>query len=345
MLGIDRQVLRAAWTLFLFALVLVGLYEISHTVVIFALALFMANLLFPVVELVQRTFPRGMSRPLALAVVYLALLGILSYAGVMMGSRIAEEAAGLARRLPEVIESDPLGNLPLPAWLEPSRSKVNQAVRDRVDGLEKDVLPMLSDAGKQVLTGAGSLLSLILVPILSFFFLKDGLAMRGAIVELFHPNVQVVANEILVDLQKLLSQYIRALVLLSIASFLAILIFLSLTGAPYALLLAGIAAILEFVPVVGPLTAAAVIILVAAFSSYTHLLWLVGFLAVYRIFQDYVLNPHLMSEGVELHPVLVLFGVVAGEQVAGIPGMFFSVPLIAALRVVAIRMRSWQSVR
>lgn len=65
MLGIDRRVLSAAWTLFLFVLVLVCLYEISHTLVIFALALFMSNLLSPVVEMVQRGFPgecRGRSR-------------------------------------------------------------------------------------------------------------------------------------------------------------------------------------------------------------------------------------------------------------------------------------------
>jgi predicted PurR-regulated permease PerM len=47
----------------------------------------------------------------------------------------------------------------------------------------------------------------------------------------------------------------------------------------------------------------------------------------------------LMSSGVAIHPLLVLFGVLAGEQVAGIPGMFFSVPVMAALRVVLVRVR------
>jgi predicted PurR-regulated permease PerM len=63
---------------------------------------------------------------------------------------------------------------------------------------------------------------------------------------------------------------------------------------------------------------------------------------VYRIFQDYVLNPYLMSAGVEIHPLLVLFGVLAGEEIAGVPGMFFSVPLIAALRVILVRLSKRQ---
>jgi predicted PurR-regulated permease PerM len=78
---------------------------------------------------------------------------------------------------------------------------------------------------------------------------------------------------------------------------------------------------------------------VAVFNGYAHPLWLIVILSVYRVFQDYVLNPYLMSAGVEVHPVLVLLGVIVGEQLAGIPGMFFSVPAIAALRVILARMR------
>jgi len=61
------------------------------------------------------------------------------------------------------------------------------------------------------------------------------------------------------------------------------------------------------------------------------------FLGAYRIFQDYVLSPQLMSAGMELHPLLVVFGVFAGEQIAGIPGAFLSVPVMAVLRMIYAR--------
>jgi predicted PurR-regulated permease PerM len=63
------------------------------------------------------------------------------------------------------------------------------------------------------------------------------------------------------------------------------------------------------------------------------------FWAAFRVFQDYVLNPYLMSAGIELHPLLVLFGVLAGEKIGGIAGMFFSIPAIAILRVVYDRLK------
>jgi len=78
---------------------------------------------------------------------------------------------------------------------------------------------------------------------------------------------------------------------------------------------------------------------VAVFAGYPHILAILIFLGAYRVFQDYILNPHLMSSGVALHPILVIFGALAGEALAGVPGMFLSVPVLATLRVVLVRIR------
>ncbi len=130
-----------------------------------------------------------------------------------------------------------------------------------------------------------------------------------------------------------------ALVLLSISSFIANSIFLGATGAPYAILLAGISAIGEFLPVVGPASGAAIVLAVTGLSGYSHLIGFLLFWIVFRMFQDYVVNPYVMGKGVELNPLLVLFGVLAGEQISGVAGMFFSVPTIATLRVVYVRLQ------
>jgi predicted PurR-regulated permease PerM len=339
MLGIDRRVLRGAWTVFLFLLALAIIYQIRRELVLFAFALFLANLLSPVVERVHWLIPPSGSRGPAAALVYLALTGIFIAVAVPLVTKIAEEAAALAVRLPAEIQQDPLGSLKLPDWLEPVRPRVAQAIRDRTEQFSQDILPMLSSAGQQVLSGLGSLLSMILIPILSFFLLKDGITIRRSLVQAVDPGARVLVDGILTDLHLLVARYMRALLFLALATFISYLSFLSLMGVSYALLLAGIAATLEVIPVVGPLTAAAVVLLVAVFSGFPHLLLLIAFLGGYRVFQDYVLSPYLMSEGVELHPVMVLLGVIAGERLGGIPGMFFAVPLIAGLRAVLARMR------
>jgi predicted PurR-regulated permease PerM len=340
MFGLDRRTLHVAWTLFLFALALAAIYSMRRTLVIFTLALFLAHLLGPVVQFAQRFVPQRTSRTLALLIVYVVLLGAITTALIQLGSRIGQQATLLAGKLPAAMQTeDPFKDFPLPTWLEPARDRVTEVVRQRVEDLDKQVLPILSRAGEQILSGLGNVLSVILIPILSFFFLKDGTAMRAHIVQRFAPAQQTLVNEIFLDLHVSLAQYIRALVLLALATLIFYFAFLGSVGISFAILLAGIAAMLEFIPVVGPMIGGAVILVVAVFTHYPHIWWIVVFLGVYRIFQDYVLNPYLMSSGVEIHPLLVLFGVLAGEEVAGIPGMFFSVPIMAALRVLVHNLR------
>jgi predicted PurR-regulated permease PerM len=301
--------------------------------------LLLANRVRPLVDLVERFFPVRINRTLSLAIVYLAFIGGLVSVAFFLGSKIVEQATALAVRLPEALKSNPLDRLPLPYWFEPARASLNQFLKERLQQLGPNILPALGQAGKQIVIGINGLLMIILIPILSFLFLRNGREIRLAIVELFPEARRSLVDGILHELHVVLTQYVRALIFLSLATFTSFSIALSALAAPYAVLLAGFAAALEVIPVLGPLVAALTILMVAWLSGYSHLLFLAIFLGLYRIFQDYVLNPYLMSAGVEVPPLLILFGLLAGEQLAGIPGMFFSVPMIAAVRVVLARMR------
>jgi predicted PurR-regulated permease PerM len=126
----------------------------------------------------------------------------------------------------------------------------------------------------------------------------------------------------------------RALVLLGVVASLAYGLFFSLVGVPYGILLAAVALPLEFIPMVGPLAGATVVLLVAGLSGSHHLLAIFLFLVVFRFFQDYVVSPQLLSAGMKLHPLLVIFGVLAGASIAGVAGSFLSVPVLAGLRIV-----------
>ena len=338
MLGIDRSAVRVTWTVFLIALTIAMAYAARHAILLFILAIFFAYMLAPVVEYLDQWTPRRLSRKLSLAAVYTVLISLLILAGVSFGSRLSEQGTALLTRLPELLKSQNMEVRALPSWLEPYRARIVDAIRVQTESGLHQIVPMLQSFGLRIATLAGGVLFFVLVPILSFFFLKDAKEMRRNLLGFFYgsPN-QAALEEVLDDLHLLFGKYIRALVTLSAATFVFYLIFLEITEVPYSALLAAIAAPLEFIPVLGPLTASVIILLVAAFSGYPHLLWIVVFLGCYRIFQDYILAPFLMSEGVELHPLLVIFGVLAGEEIGGVWGMFLSVPFLAALRVILVR--------
>jgi predicted PurR-regulated permease PerM len=339
-LGIDPKAARVAWTVFLLALLLATAYAVRETLAVFVIALLFAYLLAPLVGFVGRVTPRQVSPPIALAIVYLVLVGAIITLFLTLGSRLADEANNLAMQLPALVRNPTwMQRIPLPAWLEPARANLIQRVQDQLSSGGQQILPYIKGLGGQLVSGARYALYLILTPILAFFFLKDGAAIREElVVALVEERRRSVVDNILEDINLLLGEYIRALVILSAASFTAFSLFLGLSGAPYAVLLAGVAALGEFIPVVGPAAAGLIVLVVISLSGYTHVLLFVVFGLLFRVLQDYIVSPYVMSKGVQLNPMLVLFGVLAGEQVGGVLGIFLSVPVLAILRVMFIRL-------
>jgi predicted PurR-regulated permease PerM len=155
---------------------------------------------------------------------------------------------------------------------------------------------------KTLLIFAGNLLFVVLIPILAFFFVKDAPQIKDAVLQWLSPMApHGKLSRIVSDLDDAMGQYVRALGLLSLATLIAYAVFFSAIELPYGILLATIAAILEIIPLLGPLAAALVALFVAAAVGYDHLLWIVAFILGYRIFQDYVLSPHLITDQTREH--------------------------------------------
>jgi predicted PurR-regulated permease PerM len=180
-------------------------------------------------------------------------------------------------------------------------------------------------------------LNLFIIPILSFLILKDGRLIRDAILEIFDGNGH--AEGFLTDAHKLLLEYMRALLYLCLATLISFTIALNLMHVRYANLLGLIAFMLEFIPLAGPLASAVIIIGFSEFNHYDHVPWIIAFLLAYRLFQDYVLSPHLMKKGVKLDPLLILFGIFAGGEIGNVSGIFLSVPLLALMRLMFYELR------
>lgn len=335
MLGLDRNAARYTWTA-VFILVLVRLlYILRETLFVFVLALLLAYLLWPLVKLLDRRLP-GRSKVLALTIVYLALVAILSVVGIAIGTRVVEQATSLTAKLPELLLKLQTPVVPAVSHSNPTvRGTVFSTVQQQVAIHSRDILGMLSNAALGVMSRAGNLIFVVLVPILSFFFLKDGHEIRSSALGLFTAGVRRdTVERIALDLHVLLAQYMRALVLMGMVASLSYGLFFSAMGVPYGVLLAVVAFPLEFVPMVGPLAGAVIVLLVAGLSGSHHLLAIFLFLIAFRFFQDYVVSPQLLSAGMKLHPLLIIFGVLAGASIAGVPGSFLSVPVLATLRIV-----------
>jgi predicted PurR-regulated permease PerM len=326
MLGIDVRVARTTWTAAVVLLAMALVWWMRNTLFLFTIAMMFAYLLYPLFDAIDRRMP-GRSRTYALALTYVFVLGVMGAFAAFIGERVAGEAAQLAEQARQPGFADQVRN-----W-----QVLGFPVGEQIDLHYREIVGQLPRLSLSVLAAFSNVVYAIIVPIIAFFILRDGRRIRDSLLELTGRREAI--EDLLFDAHLLMLQYMRALLVLCMATFVSFTIVLSALSLPYAVLLAAVAFPLEFIPLLGPLTAAALIIGVSVFSGYPHVLWVVAFLGAYRLFQDYVLSPHLMSKGVALHPALVIFGVLAGDELGGAAGVFLSVPVLALLRLAYHRLQ------
>ena len=332
MLAFHPRAASIAWTVALVGGVFALLYAIRNTLFVFVLAVFVAYALYPPVRLLLRVARRRLSRTAATTVVFAVLAILIGGVFAFTGPLIADQTARLTEQLP-ALSRDPnmLERLPLPDWLAPYRTRVMDFIREHADEVAAYAGSAAKGLGSFVLNAGALALLAVLIPILAFMMITTAPAIREGLLQWTrggeHPMMW---QRIVDDLDTLLGGYIRALLVLTLATMVIYSVVFSIAGVPYGLLLALAAGALEFIPVVGPLAGAILCLAVAGFGGYDHLWLLIFFMGIYRLFQDYVLNPYLMSNSVAVPPLLVLFGLLAGEELAGLPGIFLSTPVLAA---------------
>lgn len=338
MLLADSRTARVLVTVLLFALGLGFLYVASSTLIAFLFAIFFAYLMSPLVNHLEKLL-RGRNR--AIAVIYTLLLALVVLFFVAMGPRVTREGARLGHSIPDLL--DQLGSGQIATQLQQQHGW-NRATTEFVQSLlinhKNDITQLAQRIGLRIADVAKQAWLLFVVPLLSIFFLKDGRAFSDFLLSTIQsrPQREFLEN-VLNDLNQMLAHFIRAQLTLAALTLVMYSAFLGAMGVPYALVLGTIGGVLEFVPVVGPLAGALTIVSVVLLMSYPHWLVLIVFLGIWRLIQDYVSSPRIMGESMELHPLAAIFGVMAGGEVAGILGIYLSIPVMASLRIVFRRWR------
>ena len=337
---IDTRTVRILSTALLFALALAFLYVARHTLIAFLFAVFFAYLVEPAVSRVEK-WTKG--RGTAVAAIYLLIAVVLITFFFFVGPKIGREAQKLSKALPALLDQVSSGNIAVTIGLEHgwSGSTILQA-QSFLASHRDDLLNLAQRAGIRIAGAAQESWLLIVVPILAVFFLKDGRTFGEAALSFVHTAPQKEFLEgVRGDLNQMLAHFIRAQLTLAAFSLIAYTSVMGLMRVPYTLVLGTAGGIMEFIPVVGPLVAALVIVGVALLMSYPHWLVLVILLLAWRMVQDYVVSPRIMGKSMELHPLAAIFGVLAGGEIAGVLGVYLSIPVMASLRIVWRRWRMY----
>jgi predicted PurR-regulated permease PerM len=336
---IDGRTTRVLFTILLFALSLGFLYAARRSLIAFLFAVFFAYLVDPAVSRIQRwTKGRGM----AIAAIYSLIIIFLATFFFFVGPKIGRETQKLTQSMPSLLEKVSSGQIAEEIGVEHHLSAAtSRQLSAFLAAHRDDLLRLVQKAGLRAAELAQDSWLLVLVPVLAAFFLKDAHFFSQVALSTVQSKPQrEFLQGVISDMNQMLADFIRAQLTLAGLSWIGYVSFLASMRVPFALMLGTVGGILEFIPVVGPLVAAAVILGVAMLTGSQWLIVLI-FLIAWRIFQDYAISPRIMGKTMELHPLAAIFGVLAGGEIAGVLGVYLSIPVMASLRIVWRRWRMY----
>ena len=335
----DRRTAGVLLTILLFVLALAIIYVARTVIVIFAFSILFAYLINPVVRFLQRhsLFFRNLRGPHVLEA-YLAVIvvALLLFHGLVPefrknAGRILSAIPVLENNISSGEIANNLGNST--GWADERTNQIRVLLERHRSNIDR-ALAEVEKAAPAAFAG------IVVIPILAIFFLSDGEELAHQVIHLVATKENHGALESLAgELHLMLQRYIRAKVILAGLSLLYCSLAMLLLGFPNAIALGILAGILEFIPVIGWMTAAATIV-AAGILTHSHWIWMLVLLAVWRILMDYGIAPRVMGHELEIHPLLAIFTLMVGGAVGGIAGIYLSVPLVAALRVIYRRLAS-----
>jgi predicted PurR-regulated permease PerM len=325
---------------------------VAHVVFLFLVAALIALLLDPIVRALGRLrIPRGFS----IAVVYLGFAAALVVSAIAIGAVVIDQSREAADRIDTYLtvergqtnQTDAERDVErLQAWLDDhglERIQVRQQGQDLVDSLRDAGPQEYTTRAIDFLEGAALsifelLFSFVLIIVVSVYMLLDMGRLSAAIDRRFPPHRG--SGSLIPRMESALAGYVRGQLLLSLIIGVSAGVGLWVLGVlgwaegmdQYALLFGAWVGAMELIPYLGPWLGAIPPVIYALIVDPVSAIWvLLLFLAIHQI-EGHIVVPNVMGSALRLHPLLVIFGLLAGGEIYGLPGIFVALPLLAALR-------------
>jgi len=303
----------------------------------FVAGLVLAYFFDPVVEKLEA---KGLSRTIATLLLLTGFLVVAIIGLAVLTPIIQHQIVVFAEKLPIYTAN-------LLAWAEPHFNKLNAMISpEQVTSIKSSVLSYIGDAAGLMITVFKTILSggvvffnivalVVITPVVSFYILRDWKGIKAFFESIVPAYFKKSVDEQVGEINTILSGFIRgqATVCLCLAIFYSI--GLTLAGLDTGVVIGIITGTLSFIPYVGVWSGFIVSILLGAaqFSDPTHLLWIVAVFAIGQVVEGYILTPNLVGNKTRLHPVWIIFALLAGGYLFGFLGVLVAVPVAAVIGV------------
>jgi len=323
-------------------LVVVLLHMARRALLPFLAGTVMAYILLPLVEAINSLLPprlrrQSMLRALSVLAVYALVLALIVALLAFVIPPIATQIEFLIQRLPgfakRVYQAAPDF---VQEWLdryeavpENIQAAVQRGMESVVQTLVTAVQTAVTTSAKLVFSTLSFVLGLVVIPLWTFYILRDQPRLRAWFYAVLPPALRADAGSTVRIVDRALNSYLRGRLLLGLCMTIMATTGLSLLGLDFALLLGTIMGVFEIVPLVGPMLGALPTLVVTLAASPSDLLAVLLLIVAAHVIVHHFIRPRLASDEVKVHPALVMLAIVVGSELAGLWGVLLSVPLTA----------------
>jgi len=317
-------------------IVVIGLlmWLLAPVLMPFAVAAMLAYLSDPLADRLERF---GLGRSLAVSIVFVVLILVTAAVLLLLVPLIARQIENLVQNFPRYVEwarDKAVPWLQAKLHLDPNAFDTDRLVEQIKQhiGSIGSVLGTLSRSGLGVVAW---LTNLVLIPVVWFYLLRDWDRLVAWVDRMLPRSVQPTVAHLARESDVVLGAFVRGQLLVMLALAIYYGVALTLIGISVGPLIGMVAGLLSFVPYLGFITGfgAAIIASLVQHGDWPHLLMVVGVFVVGQLLEGYVLVPRLVGEKIGLHPVAVIFAVLAGGYLFGFLGVLLALPAASVILV------------
>lgn len=309
----------------------------------FLIAGFLFYLLNPLVKMLMKIRIKKfkVKRPLAITVVFLLLISVLGLVISFFIPRLIEQIKSLVVGLPGYLSElqrflTHLFNNSHIDWLQKVdlHSYMNKFEGSLTSVLKKFILSLTTSLGSVIGTITSVTVTLVTVPFILFYMLKDGEKLVPTVEKFFPEHNRSKVARLLHEMSATLSRYISGQMIecLFVGTFSAI--GYSMTGIPYALLVGLFAGITNIIPYLGPYIGLMPALFLAFSKSLPTVFWVIVVCIIVQQLDGNLVYPNVIGKSLHLHPLTIIIILLVAGNIAGLLGMILGVPLYAVTKVV-----------
>jgi predicted PurR-regulated permease PerM len=307
----------------------------SSALVPFGIGLLVVLLLRHPVELLSRRMNRTLAVLACYLIVFAALAVALTFLIPPIYAQIAQFIGAVPRYAQQAFASwdafvvHPAKGTGVPGWLQSAVVALKDQIVAGAGSWSAAIAEVAVSAGGSIATG---IVGMILALIIGFYTLVDLPRLQEEVYLVAGEHWREEITHAFKTITRVLGGWLRGTLIQSTVVAVLIAIGLRLAGVPYALALGVIGGLLNVVPYVGPGLTALLAGSAGLFVAPATALWAVVVVVAVQQFDSLFMAPRIMSEQVDLHPLLVIFSLLVGATLFGVPGMVLSVPVAAVIK-------------